>query len=306
MNRPVLSVIIPVHNVSKHLPKCLDSVLNQTLKKIEIILVNDCSPDPEDDRICRNYSEQDGRIVYIKHNANKGQGGARNTGIRLAKAEIIGFVDSDDFLHPKMYEIMYKYILDGNMDIVDCGIEKVDSHQCTIGIYLKHQSNTILFGNEGFHTFLEKNQFRIYPTCWNKVWRKSLFTDNQVYFTENEYFEDGATTPRILFFAKRVQLIPDILYFYTQREESFMKSGQSKYLYDFKNVTKRIKRFLENQGAYGTYKKDYNQKVNNQISSWFYRDIVKAKMRSDPKLLFLFVILFWKNILEISLRKLVL
>lgn len=93
-----LSIVIPVYNTYPYLRECLDSIITQTYKNLEIIIVNDASPYEEDDAICREYSEKDERIVYIKHTENKYQGGARNTGINVATGKYITFIDSDDFL----------------------------------------------------------------------------------------------------------------------------------------------------------------------------------------------------------------
>ena len=105
MNSPKVSIILPVYNVSEFLEKCLDSIINQSLKEIEIIIIKDCSPDPFDNIICQEYADKDDRIVYVKHEKNLGLGGARNTGIKLSKADYIGFVDSDDFIDAPAYTV---------------------------------------------------------------------------------------------------------------------------------------------------------------------------------------------------------
>ncbi|MDP3903743.1 MAG: glycosyltransferase family 2 protein [Methylococcaceae bacterium] len=98
MSSPKISVIIPVYNTSNYLKKCLDSIINQTLNNIEIIIVNDCSPDPIDHDICAYYKKIDQRITYIKHKNNLGLGGARNSGLNIATGDYIWFIDSDDFI----------------------------------------------------------------------------------------------------------------------------------------------------------------------------------------------------------------
>ena len=94
-----LSVIVPVYNVYPYLRECLDSIINQSYKNLEIIIVNDASPYIEDDEICKEYASKDERIIYIKHEENKKQGGARNTGIKAATGKYITFVDSDYYLN---------------------------------------------------------------------------------------------------------------------------------------------------------------------------------------------------------------
>ncbi len=90
---PKVSIIVPVYDVSSYLERCLDSIIGQTLKEIEIILINDLSPDSRDDQICQKYTEADDRIVYVKHQKNLGLGGARNTGLKLAQVDYIDLYD---------------------------------------------------------------------------------------------------------------------------------------------------------------------------------------------------------------------
>ena len=108
-NQPLLSVIIPVYKVEKYLRRCLDSIVNQTYKNLEIILVDDGSPD-NSGKICDEYAQNDKRIKVI-HQKNKGQGAARNTGIIAANGELITFVDSDDWIENNTYEIMVSELL---------------------------------------------------------------------------------------------------------------------------------------------------------------------------------------------------
>lgn len=122
-----LSVIVPVYNTYPYLRECLDSIINQTHKNLEIIIVNDASPYEEDDIICKEYAEKDNRIIYIKHIENKGAGGAKQTGIDNATGEYITFVDSDDYLLDKqLYNIILKKFTN-NIDIVSFKIKQDSS-----------------------------------------------------------------------------------------------------------------------------------------------------------------------------------
>lgn len=112
---PELSVIVPVYNVAPYLRKCLDSILNQTFKNIEIIIVSD-GPE-EDNKICAEYAAKDSRIIFIK-DIGKGLGGARNAGIDIARGKYIAFVDSDDWLEPETYERALSYNKDSDIIIL--------------------------------------------------------------------------------------------------------------------------------------------------------------------------------------------
>ena len=116
---PELSVIVPVYNVAPYLRKCLDSILNQTFKNIEIIIVSD-GPE-EDNKICAEYAAKDSRIIFIK-DIGKGLGGARNAGIDIARGKYIAFVDSDDWLEPETYERALNYNKDSDIIIFEANI----------------------------------------------------------------------------------------------------------------------------------------------------------------------------------------
>ena len=123
-NTPLISVIVPVYNVEKYLKKCVNSICNQTYENLEIILIDDGSTD-NSGLICDELSCKDNRIVVI-HQNNGGQATARNMGLSAAKGEFIGFVDSDDWIEPKLYETMLSIIQ--NHDIAICGHRKIQRY----------------------------------------------------------------------------------------------------------------------------------------------------------------------------------
>ena len=118
MSRPKVSIVVPVYNVENYLKRCLDSLINQTLKDIEIIIVDDGSKD-NSSSICNEYAELDSRIKVI-HKENQGLGLARNTGLEVVSGEYVGFVDSDDFVELNTYEQLYNVIMNENADMVTC------------------------------------------------------------------------------------------------------------------------------------------------------------------------------------------
>ena len=118
-----ISIIVPVYNVESYLSNCIDSILNQTFKDFELILVNDGSTDKSLE-ICKHYKNMDDRI-FIIDKKNGGLSSARNAGLDIIKGEYIGFVDSDDYIHPQMYELLYKQIIENEADISMCEFKKV-------------------------------------------------------------------------------------------------------------------------------------------------------------------------------------
>lgn len=186
MMMDLISIIVPVYNSEKRLKKCLDSIINQTYKNLEIILVNDGSRDASLS-ICKNYKNIDNRIIVID-TQNKGVSSARNTGLEYASGDYIGFVDSDDTIHPKLYQTMFNYI------------KKDKAELCVLGSYVINTKglNSDLEGNiinniEG----LKKLCLLQFPTSvWaylysEKIIRNSFFNTN-IHFFEDFLFNYSA------------------------------------------------------------------------------------------------------------------
>ena len=126
----MLTIVVPVYNVQKYIYKCEDSILSQTYKNIEVILVDDSSPD-ECGTICDKYAEKDKRVRVI-HKKNGGLSSARNSALDIANGDYVGFVDSDDWIEPTMYEEMVQFLEDENCDMVECAINNVIDDKKTI------------------------------------------------------------------------------------------------------------------------------------------------------------------------------
>jgi glycosyltransferase involved in cell wall biosynthesis len=187
-----VSVIVPVYNVEKFIDKCLNSLVNQTLKEIEIIVVNDGSPDNSQkiiDKYVKKYPEK--VQSFIKENG--GQGSARNLGIEKAKGEYISFVDSDDWLDLDALEKMYSLAKKDNSDIVIC--DMVD-----------HYANYTIY-----HNCTKYNSvFEVTPSACNKIFKKELIKDFR--FLSKLWYEDFNFTTKILFNTDKISNISEFLY----------------------------------------------------------------------------------------------
>lgn len=150
---PELSIIVPVYKVEPYLPKCIDSILSQTFTDFELILIDDGSPD-RCGEICEEYAAKDDRIVVI-HQANKGVSAARNAGLDIAKGKYIGFVDSDDWIEPEMYEQMLKEIQSRKTDIVFCRYAYCEENGKTIS-YLKECKEAFVSSEDLLSSLFEK------------------------------------------------------------------------------------------------------------------------------------------------------
>lgn len=217
MNK-LVSVIVPVYNVEKYLSRCIDSIINQTYKNLEIILVDDGSPDRCGD-ICDQYAIKDSRIKVI-HKKNGGLSDARNAGINLAKGDYITFIDSDDWIHPKYIETLYDLVKKHNADISVCNFIRTTSEDHNDEISL---IDVIAFNKyEALEQFTDKYYVQMVIAC-GKLYKKDLF--HNVRFPVGRIHEDEFTTYKLIYNANKIVFTTTPLYYYWQREDSIMGSG---------------------------------------------------------------------------------
>jgi glycosyltransferase involved in cell wall biosynthesis len=209
--KPLISVIIPIYKVEPYLRKCVDSVLSQTYSDLEIILVDDGSPD-NCGKICDEYAEKDSRIKVI-HKTNGGVASARNFGLNIAKGDYIGFIDSDDWIEPNMYECLLNDILQNECYISMC---EFFLERKKIAIWHIPVDKKTIEADEVIKlSFLNTN---FYAT-WSKLYNKKIFS-------ELRYPENGIAEDMFLFFpivikAKKISLIRMPLYHYVFRKNSY-------------------------------------------------------------------------------------
>ena len=219
----MVSIIVPIYKVEKYLPHCIESIINQTYQDIEIILVDDGSPD-NCGKICDNYSHKDKRI-RVFHKINGGLSDARNFGITRANGEYIAFIDSDDWIEPDMVDVLVKTAEDNKADIVECGFFYEYSKHKVIdsGIDKKYDNTVDLIKG------LVLGQFKEY--VWNKLYRKSCFTN--IAFPKGRVFEDIATSYLIFLKSTSAVIISTAFYHYrVKRQDSITKTTTMKNLTD--------------------------------------------------------------------------
>ena len=218
----MISIIVPVYKVAPYLRQCVDSIRKQTVDDLEIILVDDGSPD-ECGEICDEYAKIDSR-VRVFHTEHRGLSAARNIGLDNAKGEYLGFVDSDDWIEVDMYEMLWKSLLNTNADISICSYlcESVNTQkECIYGenIYSGIEMRRALF--EG----------KINNNVWNKLYHRELF--QELRFPEGMNYEDIATMHRIIERARSVAVINESKYHYRIRDKSITKAYTAKNILDY-------------------------------------------------------------------------
>lgn len=213
----MISVIVPVYNVEAYLSKCIESIINQTYDDLEIILVDDGSPDKSGE-ICDEYAKKDSRIKVI-HKENGGLSSARNAGINAANGDLIGFVDSDDYIHPEMYERMYNAIEKEKADLCMCSFKMVNQFDIVINSTVEPIQNEVLSREECFVRLFGPIGWQ-YVTVPMKLYKKNLF--NSLRFEEGKLHEDEFLIHHLFGKCNTVVTVSDELYFYVQREGSIM------------------------------------------------------------------------------------
>ena len=212
MNNIKVSIIVPVYNVADYLRRCLDSCVNQTLQQIEVILVNDCSPDPLDSEIMKEYEGKfPNKVRCIWHKENLRLGGARNTGIRAACGEFIYCVDSDDYIDLKLCEKMYNAAVAENADMIVCNTTHIDK-----SAIIKNWNSNGSFNTSDLCERI-KNLKRNY--AYNIMIKKTVIEDNNLYFSNHNGFEDAMCLLWYLA-SKKIARVNESLYYYCIRNNS--------------------------------------------------------------------------------------
>lgn len=209
--KPIISIIIPVYNVKAYVGKCLNSIKRQKYENLDIIIVDDGSTD-ESGKICDEFVKNETR-ARVFHKKNGGLSDARNYGIKKAKGEIIAFVDSDDFVQEEFISAMYENMVENNVDVVVCGYDLIKPKK------------EMMSGKAATIKLLTKQE-NVDIVAWNKLYKKSLFVNNNLWFPEGKKHEDTLVVYKILAQAKKVSYLDKSLYCYVERKESIMKTGK--------------------------------------------------------------------------------
>lgn len=249
MTQVKISIVVPCYNVEKYLPRCLDSLLNQTMKEIEIICINDGSPDRSID-VLHDYKKRYPKKIIIIDKSNEGIWKARLDGISQAQGDYIGFVDGDDFVDPEFCQELYNCAIKKSSDIVVCGFSRIqDETKTVLSTELASPRPAILTKNESFR-LIELN-----GAMWNKLFKKSLLQNLPRLKNPPRTFED--IMMQLLAFPNmsRIDFVPKSLVSYTVRNNSLMTSTM-----DETKMTSVYNAMIE-------VKRYYNEAANTQLQN---------------------------------------
>lgn len=271
---PLVSVIIPVYNVEKYLDKCVQSVVDQTYKDLEIILVDDGSPD-NSPQLCDDWAEKDDRIVVI-HKKNGGLSDARNHGLDVSTGEYIAFVDSDDYIERNMIETLVYLVLKDYSDLSMCSYKLVDEEGKEINAKNCVVSETVQ--KKEFYKRLTEPGWGYYVIACAKLYKKSLF--NNIKFPVGKINEDSFIMHWIIYECEKISVVDDKLYNYVQRADSIMHKGYTiKNLDDFEAFYDRFL-FLKNNGY-----KEFLADIVDSVVNRYFEIFIGLKMTSPDDLI---------------------
>lgn len=273
---PKVSIIIPVYNVEKYLRKCLDSVINQTLKDIEIICIDDKSTD-NSLQILKEYAAKDNRFKILEQDNNQGQGIARNRGLDIANGEYIAFVDPDDYIELDMYETMYNLVFKNNCDVVFCNYDRYYTASEKLEIANKFEEYNInVKPLEIFNwSKLKSNVLQNIPyICVNKLIKKDLLLKNNIKFLEYKVLgEDRSFSISVLLHGRKCIYTNEVMYHYIIRpltSISILPIYPMILINEVLNILKKLNLEKELEIEFDNFKKDlfiesYNREYDENL-----------------------------------------
>ena len=235
----LITIVVPIYKVEKYIDKCINSIQNQTYKNLEIILVDDGSPD-NCGKICEDYAQKDSRIIVI-HKENGGLSDARNAGIDIAKGKYITFIDSDDYIEPEYVELQYRTIIKDKSDIA------ISSHKVI------YENGTILEKATGEESLLNPKEVLrrilydegIDLSAWAKLYKKELF--QEIRYPKGRLFEDAATTYKLVDKSNKISINSKSTYNYIIRNNSITNENFSESKMDLITATKEMCNYIKSK-----------------------------------------------------------
>lgn len=271
-----VSVIVPCYNVEQFLPRCLDSLVNQTLKDIEIICVNDASPD-NSIAILRDYEARYDNIVVIDLKENVRQGGARNRGIEIARGEYITFVDSDDWVELDMMEKLYCKAVETGVDVVACGFDLIDQNNHIIRLHIDLQRcsmNGLITNDEQRNTLLQKAT----SIAWGYLIRSEfLYKHPDIRYPEHLFYEDCYFGLLVYVYTNGYVYLPEALYHFYCNLDSTTRARNSTHLGDRLKTMKMTVDYFREHGL----DQKYCQILNLSVSFICYLTATDYLVRTD-------------------------
>jgi glycosyltransferase involved in cell wall biosynthesis len=252
INKPLVSIIVPIYNVERYLRKCLDSLVNQTFSNYEILLINDGATDGSQ-VIIEEYKSKYPNLIKAYLKENGGLSDARNFGINKAEGNHLAFVDSDDYIDQSYIDKLYRACVQNEADIAICDMAYV----------YEDLSQKFSSGGDFKYSNIHDNPdlILINNSACNKLFKKELF--NNIRFIKGIWYEDLATIPKLLLIAKKLVKQDEVLYFYFQRESSIIHTKNEK-LFDIYLAISSVNEFILQNGLMDKFKRQIQEMYIHQ------------------------------------------
>jgi len=269
---PKISVIVPAYNIEEYIGKCMDSLVNQTLKDIEIIIVNDGSTDKTEEVIKEKIEQyKDKRILFFSKE-NGGQSDTRNFGIKKATGEYIAFVDGDDYVELDMFESMYAKTQEFPYDIVTSDVNcKYPDKDVLIKSGIESDKKELSLEDK------KELILNMYAVVWNKIYKRELLTDDKL-FMKGIWFEDVLFLYKLIPYINSIGIVEKRLYNYLQRTTSITYTYNEK-LYDINKILKMLIEYYKEQELI----KDYEDVLEYVYVRYMYATFIKRLAKCKDK-----------------------
>lgn len=269
---PKISVIVPAYNIELYIGKCIDTLANQTLDDLEIIIINDGSTDRTEDVIKKKIEKYSDKNIVLFNKENGGQSDARNYGIKNATGDYITFVDGDDYVEPDMFEQMYKKVLEYPYDIVMCDVScRYPNKSLEIKSGMTDDKKSM--GLQDRKEIILSS----YAVVWNKIYKKELITEDK-FFVKDLWYEDVLFIYKLFPYINSVGVVNKKLYNYVQRQNSITYTYNDK-LYDVTKVLNELIQYYDKQGL----KHDYDDILEFVYIRYMYATFIKRLAKSKDK-----------------------
>lgn len=267
-----VSVIVPIYNAGNRIYRCLDTLVNQTLKEIEIICVLDCPTDGTD-KVVEEYANNDDRIIIVRNKSNLHVSGSRNEGLKVARGEYIGFSDHDDYRELDMYEKLYEKACQQGADVVVSDVKVINEdrtveHYCFDDFSKKTLIDSVILPFED-----KRNINKIFKACWLSIYKKQFIIENAIRFEDRRSYheEDVLFNLKVALFAKRFSYVKEEFYCWDKHVES-----ESNRLVAHEEVASRqlnsfvyIANLLKNKYCFSDFKESFYITLSDSINKYY-------------------------------------
>lgn len=304
LDKSLLTVVIPVYNTGAYLNRCIESVINQTLKDIAVIIINDGSTDNSEEIIKNNIFKYP-YLEYIKLEKNIGVGNARNIGIEKTKTKYIAFIDSDDWVDATYYEKMLRIIQHDQSDICISGIKTEVDDVYSWKFRYQYPSHFIVNGNFCVHSLTNQynHDITISPIVNNRIYKKTIISDNNIWFDQTRRAQDLFFSFMIFVYTDKASICHDVFYHYYQRDFSATHNFTKQYVDDYFYILLALRGELKTRGLYYSFKDEYECYVNHYMTKLINNMFHNIQITSEQKKYIVYILRKAAEI--ISIEKLV-